>query len=75
MDSHEIQCEKDYWIDLRADPETLFFPDKIVMTQHMLINFPESTKRLNDKHSKFEIEQENVTDTPQCVISTIDHGE
>ena len=30
---------------------------------------------MNDKHSKFEIEQGNVTDTPQCVISTIDHGE
>ena len=35
----------------------------------------ESIKGLNDKHSKFEIEQENVTDTPQCMISTIDHGE
>ena len=35
----------------------------------------ESIKGLNDKHSKFEIEQENVTDTLQCVISTIDHGE
>ena len=32
-------------------------------------------KGLNDKHSKFKIEQGNVTDTPQCVISTIDHGE
>ena len=32
-----------------------------------------SIKGLNDKHSKFEIEQGNVTDTPQCVISTIDH--
>ena len=30
---------------------------------------------MNDKRSKFEIEQENVTDAPQCVISTIDHGE
>ena len=35
----------------------------------------ESIKGLNDKHSKFEIEQGNVTDTPQCVSSTIDHGE
>ena len=30
---------------------------------------------MKDKHSKFEIEQGNVTDTLQCVISTIDHGE
>ena len=35
----------------------------------------ESIKGLNDKHSKFEIEQGNDTDTPQCVISTTDHGE
>ena len=27
-DSHEIQCEKEYAIDLRADTGTLFFPDK-----------------------------------------------
>ena len=27
-DSHEIQCEKEYGIDPRADPVTLFFPDK-----------------------------------------------
>ena len=30
---------------------------------------------MNDKHSDLEIEQGNVTDTLQCVISTIDHGE
>ena len=24
MDSHEIQCEKEYWSDLRADTGTLF---------------------------------------------------
>ena len=33
---HEIQCEKEYGIDPRADPGTLFFPDKIVMEQHSL---------------------------------------
>ena len=31
MDSHAIQCEKEYWSDLRTDTGTLFFPDKIVM--------------------------------------------
>ena len=36
MDSHEIQCEKECWSDLRADTGTLFFPDKIVMEQHSL---------------------------------------
>ena len=83
MDSHEIQCEKEYWNDPRADPGTLFFPDKIVTEQHSLTHFPsqpwcnvqESIKGLKDKHSKLEIEQGNVTATPQCVISTIDHGE
>ena len=34
MDSHAIQCEKEYWSDLRADTGTLFLPDKIVMEQH-----------------------------------------
>ena len=83
MDSHEILCEKEYWSDLRTDTSTLFFPDKIVMEQYSLTHFPsqlwckvqESIKGLSDKHSKFEIEQEKVTDTPQRVISTIDHGE
>ena len=83
MDSHEIQCEKEYWNDLPADTGTLFFPDKIVMEQHNLTHFPsqpwckvqEAIKGLNDEHSKFEIEQVNVTDTRQCVISTIDHVE
>ena len=28
IDSHEIQCEKEYESDLRADTGTLFFPDK-----------------------------------------------
>ena len=36
MDSHAIQCEKEYWSDLRADTGTLCFPDKIVMEQHSL---------------------------------------
>ena len=78
MDSHEIQCEKEYRIDRRADTGTLFFPDKIVMEQHSLTQsqpwckVQESIKGLNDKHSEFEMKQENVTDTPQCAISTID---
>ena len=77
MDSHEIQCEKEYEIDLRADTGTLFFPDKIVMEQHSLTpsqpwcKVQESIKGLNDIHSEFEMKQENVTDTHQCVISTI----
>ena len=33
MDSHEIQCEKGYWSDLRSDVGTLFFLGKIVMEQ------------------------------------------
>ena len=40
MDSHEIQCDKEHGIDLRADTGTLFFPDKIVMEQHSLTHFP-----------------------------------
>ena len=40
MDTHAIQCEKEYWSDLRADTGTLFFPYKIVMEQHNLTHFP-----------------------------------
>ena len=35
----------------------------------------ESVKGLNDKNCEFEMKQGNVTDTHQCVISIIDHGE
>ena len=31
-DSHEIQCEKEFEIDLRADTGTLFFPDRSVIS-------------------------------------------
>ena len=34
VDSHETQCEKEYWSDLRADTGTLFLPGTIVMEQH-----------------------------------------
>ena len=34
MDSHEIQCEKEYWSDRRADTGALFLLGKIVMEQH-----------------------------------------
>ena len=34
MDSHETQCEKEYWSDLRADTGILFLPGTIVMEQH-----------------------------------------
>ena len=39
MDTHEIQCEKEYWSDLRADTGTLFLPDKIAMESHSLTHF------------------------------------
>ena len=40
MDSHEIQREMEYWNDLRADTDTLIFPEMIVMEQHNLTHFP-----------------------------------
>ena len=81
VDSHEIHCERECWSDLRADIRTLFFPDKNVIEQHSLTlsqiwcKVQESVKGLHDKHSEFDMKQVNVTDTPQYVISTIDHGE
>ena len=49
MDSHVIQCEKQYWSDLRTDTGTLFLPGKIVMEPHGLTHFSESTREQGDK--------------------------
>ena len=54
MDSHEIQCEKEYWVDLRANTGTLFLLDKIVMEQHSLTHFPSQPWSKETKSSRFE---------------------
>ena len=54
MDSHEIQCEKEYWSDLRADTGSLFLPGKIVMEQHNLTHFPSQPWSKEAKSSRFE---------------------
>ena len=54
MDSHEIQCEKDYWRDLRADTGTVFLPGKIVVEQHNLTHFPSQPWSKETKSSGFE---------------------
>ena len=54
MDSHEIQCEKEYWSDPRGDTGTLFFPDKIVMEQHSLKHSPSQSWSKETKSSGFE---------------------
>ena len=54
MDSHEIQCEKEYWSDLRADTGSLFLPGKIVMEQHNLTHFPSQPWSKETKSSGFE---------------------
>ena len=54
MDSHEMQCEKEYWSDLRADTGTLFLPGKIVMEQHNLTHFPSQPWSKETKSSGFE---------------------
>ena len=78
IDSHEIQCEKEYEVDLRVDTPTLFFPEKIrdgttqLDTESTLVQDPVVNQGLGDKHSEFEMKRE-MSDTSQCVISTIDH--
>ena len=52
MDSHEIQREKEYGIDPRADTGTLFFPEKIVMQQHSLTHFPSQPGARSRSQSK-----------------------
>ena len=61
MDSHEIQCEKEYWSDLRADIGTLFLPDKIVMEQHSLTHFPSQPWSEETKSSGFEESVDDLT--------------
>ena len=52
--SHEIQCEKEYWSDLRADTDALFVLGKIVMEQHSLTHFPSQPWSKESKSSGFE---------------------
>ena len=59
--------------DLRGMGKPPLFENDTAKTANSEVQ--ESIKGLKDKHGKFEIEQENVTDTLQCAISTIDHGE
>ena len=54
MDSHEIQCEKEYGIDLRADTGPWFLPGKIVMEQHSLTHFPNQPWSKETKSSGLE---------------------
>ena len=54
MESHEIQCEKEYWSDLRADTGTSFLPGKIVMEPHSLVHFPSQPWSKETKSFRFE---------------------
>ena len=54
MDSHEIQCEKEHWSDIRTDIGTLFLLGKIVMEQHSLTHFPSYSWSKETKSSGFE---------------------
>ena len=55
--------------DLRGLGKPPLFENDTAKTANSEVQ--ESIKGLNDKHSKFEIQQGNVTDTPKCAISTI----
>ena len=54
MDSHEIQCEKEYGSDPRADTGTLFFPEKIVMEKHSMTPSPNQSWSTETKSPGFE---------------------
>ena len=54
IDSHEIQCEKECEIDLRADTGTMFLPGKIVMEQHNSTHSPSQSWSKETKSSGFE---------------------
>ena len=62
MDSHEIQCEKEYWSDLLADTRTLFLLDKIAMEPHSLTHFPSQPwskdKELRIRRVSWRVDQE-----------------
>ena len=54
MDSHEVQCEKEYGSDPRADTGTLFFPEKIVMEKHSMTPSPNQSWSTETKSPGFE---------------------
>ena len=54
MDSHEIQSEKDYWSDLRADTGTVFLPDKIAVEPHSLTHFPSQPRSKENKRLRIQ---------------------
>ena len=54
MNSHETQCEKEYWSDLRADTGALFLPGKIEMEQHSSTHSPSQSWSKETRSSGFE---------------------
>ena len=53
-DSHEMQCEKEYWSDLHANTRFLFFPYKIAIEQTILTLSLSQSWNKETKSSGFE---------------------
>ena len=65
MDSHAVQCEKEYWSDLRADTGTLVLPGKIVWnnTIRHLLRVNPGAKRQRAPDSKSQLAIRSMTKT------------
>ena len=83
IDSHEIQCEKEYEIDLRADTGTLFFPDKnaISTIDHGQLIDHEHTGKGKNKHTgkgkgnHVEVVETNQPSETASTMSVIESGD
>ena len=74
MDSHEIQCEKEYWSDLCADVGTLpSVQDRDETTQFGL--FPIQSWRKETKCSRFEEPVVGLTNNRDSakMLGDVDH--
>ena len=86
IDSHEIQCEKEYAIDLRVDTGTLFFPERNLIStndhgeqiDHTHSNKDQSkhTDKGKDNHvDVLETNQHSDTDSTMSAIESDDTDE
>ena len=79
IESHEIQCEKEYEIDLRAGTGTLFFPDKNAMStidHGKQIDHRHAGEGKNEHTGKGKGNLEDVVETnqPSETASTMSDG-
>ena len=83
MDSHETQCEQEYWSDLRADTGTLFFPDRNVIStidhgeqiDHKHTGKGKSKHTSKGKGNQVDVVETNQPSETASTMSAIESGD